>query len=234
MAVLTIDELTARVRGTDILKGVSLQIRSGEVDVLMGPNGSGKSTLAHVLMGNPAYEVTGGSVTFDDHDVLSLDPAERAQLGLFAALQYPNELPGVTLTELMTTVYQERGWDSADIDSAVRSEAAAVNLRGDLLDRSVNVGFSGGEKKRAETVQLVLSRPRIAILDEGLIVAEDTPEGLKDLVRDHHDAPTLEDVFMELTGKELVEKDAFDLETAQAEAFGEKRSTQELEAEIAA
>ncbi|MCB0974631.1 MAG: Fe-S cluster assembly ATPase SufC [Actinobacteria bacterium] len=166
MAVLTIDELTARVRGTDILKGVSLQIRSGEVDVLMGPNGSGKSTLAHVLMGNPAYEVTGGSVTFDDHDVLSLDPAERAQLGLFAALQYPNELPGVTLTELMTTVYQERGWDSADIDSAVRSEAAAVNLRGDLLDRSVNVGFSGGEKKRAETVQLVLSRPRIAILDE--------------------------------------------------------------------
>ncbi|MBP7928966.1 MAG: Fe-S cluster assembly ATPase SufC [Acidimicrobiia bacterium] len=166
MAVLTIDELTASVRGTEILKGVSLEIRSGEVDVLMGPNGSGKSTLAHVLMGNPAYEVTGGSVSLDGTDVLALQPSERAQLGLFGAMQYPNELPGITLSELLAGVYQERGWDAAGLDDAVRSEADAVNLRSDLLNRSLNVGFSGGEKKRAETIQLVLSRPRIAILDE--------------------------------------------------------------------
>jgi len=157
---LIISDLHANVAGHEILRGVDLTVRSGEVHALMGPNGSGKSTLAHALMGRGDYEVTRGSVTIDGREILGLPTYRRAQLGLFLAMQYPVEVPGVPLAAVVGAA---RG---RDLSEAVAREAALLGVRDDLLSRGVNDEFSGGEKKRAETVQLAVLEPRFAVLDE--------------------------------------------------------------------
>ncbi len=170
---LRIEELCASAGGQDILQGVNLEVSSGRVHAVMGPNGSGKSTLAHVVMGRPGYEVTGGSVTLDGVDVLSLAPWERAQAGLFLAMQHPTEVPGVSAAQALAEALALRAGD--DIPSVeqlertrglLEAEAAAVGLKAELVARPLNVDMSGGEKKRNETVQLAVLQPRIAILDE--------------------------------------------------------------------
>ncbi len=165
-STLVIDDLRAEVDGRAILEGVSLVVRSGEVHAIMGPNGSGKSTLSHVLMGRPGYTVTGGSVTLDGVELLGLEPHERAQAGLFLAMQYPTEVPGVSLDSIVAEAFTASGRDPEAARALVRAEAALVGFDDEFLDRSVNVDFSGGEKKRNETVQLGVLRPRFAILDE--------------------------------------------------------------------
>lgn len=175
MARLEIRDLHVAVGGTEILRGIDLDIESGAVEVIMGPNGSGKSTLAHAIMGHPGYEVTRGSVTVDGEDLLALETHERAVRGLFHLMQYPTEVSGVRLTQMLAEAFAARdgggdGATGADADGAlaerVREEAARVHLDEKLLARSVNADFSGGEKKRAETVQLAVLRPRIAVVDE--------------------------------------------------------------------
>ena len=163
---LVIDDLRAGVGGRDILRGVDLVVRSGEVHVVMGPNGSGKSTLSHVLAGKPGYEVTGGNVTLDGVDLLSLAPWERAQAGLFLALQYPVEVPGVSLIDLLRESLVAAGRPTADLADVIRREATAIGFDERILDRPLNVDLSGGEKKRNETVQLGVLDPAIAVLDE--------------------------------------------------------------------
>lgn len=163
---LVISDLRAKVAGREILRGVTLTVRSGEVHAVMGPNGSGKSTLSHVIMGRPGYEVTGGSVTLDGVDLLTLAPWERAQAGLFLAMQYPVEVPGVTMSEALVAARTAAGRDVGDLDAALQREAVAVGLDPATLERSLNVDFSGGEKKRNETIQLAVSGARFAILDE--------------------------------------------------------------------
>ena len=163
---LVIDDLRASVDGRSILNGVTLTVRSGEVHAIMGPNGSGKSTLSHVLMGRPGYEVTGGSVTLDGVELLGLQPHERAQAGLFLAMQYPTEVPGVSLDSIVAEAFTASGRDSESARAIVRAEAELVGLDEAFLERSLNVDFSGGEKKRNETVQLGVLRPKFAILDE--------------------------------------------------------------------
>jgi Fe-S cluster assembly ATP-binding protein len=159
---LVISGLQARVEDRAILHGVTLTVRSGEVHAVMGPNGSGKSTLSHVLMGKPGYEVTGGTVTLDGVDLLALEPWERARAGLFLAMQYPVEVPGVPLVEMLVAAGQ-----AADgLADRVAVEAERVGLDPRLLGRSLNVDLSGGEKKRNETMQLGVLGARIAILDE--------------------------------------------------------------------
>lgn len=163
---LRIEGLRAGVAGREILAGIDLVVRSGEVHAVMGPNGSGKSTLSHVVMGRPGYEVLGGSVTLDGVDVLALEPWERAQAGLFLAMQYPTEVPGVRLDAMLTEALRARGLPSDDLDRRLRAEAARIGFDDRFLDRPLNVDLSGGEKKRNETVQLAVLAPRIAILDE--------------------------------------------------------------------
>jgi Fe-S cluster assembly ATP-binding protein len=160
VSVLRVAGLHVRVAGHEILRGVDLEIRSGEVHALMGPNGSGKSTLSHALMGRGEYDVTRGSVTLDGEELLGLPTWRRARAGLFLAMQYPVEVPGVPLAALVGAA---RG---ADLSDAVAREATALGVRGELLARGVNDEFSGGEKKRAETVQLAVLRPKFAVLDE--------------------------------------------------------------------
>jgi Fe-S cluster assembly ATP-binding protein len=164
--VLEIAGLRAGVAGKEILQGIDLTVRSGEVHAVMGPNGSGKSTLAHVLMGRPGYEVLGGTVTLDGTDLLGLAPWERAQAGLFLALQYPTEVPGVSLHDLLETAARAAGRDTAGIDAAIREEAVQLALDPRLIDRPLNLDLSGGEKKKNETLQLGVLRPAIAVLDE--------------------------------------------------------------------
>jgi len=164
--VLEIAGLRAGVSGKEILRGVDLTVRSGEVHAVMGPNGSGKSTLAHVLMGRPGYEVLAGTVTLDGVDVLGLTPWQRAQAGLFLALQYPTEVPGVSLHDLLTSAARAAGRDPAGIDAAIQVEAVRLALDPRLIDRPINVDLSGGEKKKNETLQLGVLRPAIALLDE--------------------------------------------------------------------
>ena len=164
--VLEVRGLRAGVAGKEILRGVDLTVRSGEVHAVMGPNGSGKSTLAHVLMGRPGYEVTGGSVVLDGVDMLVLAPWERAQAGLFLALQYPTEVPGVSLYDLLQTSARAAGRRSDDITAEIAAEAERLALDPRLLDRPVNVDLSGGEKKKNETLQLGVLRPAFALLDE--------------------------------------------------------------------
>ena len=154
MSELVIRDLYVKVAGHEILRGVDLEVRSGEVHALMGPNGSGKSTLSHALMGRGDYEVTRGSVTIDGQDVLGLPTWQRAQLGLFLAMQYPVEVPGVPLAAVVSAAS-----GGEDLSDAVAREAQGLGVRTELLTRGVNDEFSGGEKKRAETVQL-------AVLDE--------------------------------------------------------------------
>jgi Fe-S cluster assembly ATP-binding protein len=164
--VLEIAGLRAGVAGIEILRGVDLTVRSGEVHAVMGPNGSGKSTLAHVVMGRPGYEVLGGSVTLDGVDLLALEPWQRAQAGLFLALQYPTEVPGVSLNALLESAGRAGGRDIAAVDAAIRAEAERLALDPRLIDRPLNVDLSGGEKKKNETLQLAVLRPAIAVLDE--------------------------------------------------------------------
>jgi Fe-S cluster assembly ATP-binding protein len=156
----------ATAGGKEILRGIDLTIRSGEVHAIMGPNGSGKSTLAHVLMGRPGYEVLGGSVTLDGTDLLPLEPWQRAQAGLFLALQYPTEVPGVSLQDLLTSAATATGREPAGVGARIRDEAERLALDTRLLDRAVNVDLSGGEKKKNETLQLGVLQPAIAVLDE--------------------------------------------------------------------
>ena len=171
--MLTVKELQVSVDEQPILNGLNLQVGEGEVHAIMGPNGSGKSSFAHVLAGREGYTVTGGEVRFDDQDLLELSVEERARKGLFLALQYPVELPGVSnlvfLRESLNAIRAARGepaLDAAAFMKVVRDKAGQVNMSPELLKRSVNAGFSGGEKKRNEILQLALLEPRLAILDE--------------------------------------------------------------------
>ena len=171
--MLKIDNLHATVGGTQILNGLSLAVNAGEVHAIMGPNGAGKSTLAYVLGGRPGYEVTGGSVTFNGEDLLALEPHERAAAGLFLGFQYPVEIPGVSnvqfLREALNAQRKARGeapLSGGEFLKLAREKAALLKLDMDMLKRAVNVGFSGGEKKRAEMVQMGILDPRFAVLDE--------------------------------------------------------------------
>lgn len=166
MSELVIEGLRAEVAGREILKGIDLEIRSGEVHAVMGPNGSGKSTLSHVLMGRPGYTVTGGRVTLDGRDLLGLATWERAQAGLFLGMQYPLEVPGVTLGAVLGESFRAGGRDPEAVPALVGAEAERVGFDARLLERPMNVDLSGGERKRNETVQLAVLRPKFAVLDE--------------------------------------------------------------------
>jgi Fe-S cluster assembly ATP-binding protein len=171
--MLHIKNLKASVGEKEILRGITLSVGKGEVHAIMGPNGSGKSTLAQVLAGSPAFEVTGGSVTYDGRDLLELAPEERAQAGIFLAFQYPIEIPGVSNAYFLRSAYNEirkaRGEDEVDpmeFVGIVEEKLKLVDMDADMLSRSVNTGFSGGEKKRNEILQLAVLEPKLAILDE--------------------------------------------------------------------
>jgi Fe-S cluster assembly ATP-binding protein len=166
VSTLTIVDLRASVAGTEILQGISLEIHSGEVHAVMGPNGSGKSTLSHVLMGRPGYTVTGGRVDLDGTDLLALPTWERAQAGLFLGMQYPIEVPGVSLGAALEESYRAGRRDPQLVAGLVTAEVSRVGLDPRLLDRSMNVDLSGGERKRNETVQLAVLEPKFAVLDE--------------------------------------------------------------------
>jgi Fe-S cluster assembly ATP-binding protein len=163
---LVITGLRAGVAGREILKGVDLTVRSGEVHAVMGPNGSGKSTLSHVIMGRPGYEVLGGSVTLDGVELLELPTWQRAQAGLFLAMQYPTEVPGVSLYETLEEAAVASGRDRTEVVSRAKAEAGRIGFDERFLTRALNVDLSGGEKKRNETLQLAVLEPKIAILDE--------------------------------------------------------------------
>jgi Fe-S cluster assembly ATP-binding protein len=164
--VLVVDGLHAKVAGREILQGIDLEVRSGEVHAVMGPNGSGKSTLSHVIAGRPGYEVTGGTVTLDGVDLLALPPWERAQAGLFLALQYPTEVPGVSLEAVLEASYAAAGKDLEPVRGRIVAEAERIGFDEKFLSRPLNVDLSGGEKKRNETLQLGVLQPKIAVLDE--------------------------------------------------------------------
>ena len=164
--VLEIKGLRAGVAGKEILKGIDLTIRSGEVHAIMGPNGSGKSTLSHVIMGRPGYEVLGGSVTLDGVDILAMTPCERAQAGLYLAMQYPTEVPGVPVLDVLEAAFRASGRDATEVAGLITAEAKRIGFDDKFLLRPMNVDLSGGEKKRNETLQLGVLRPAIAILDE--------------------------------------------------------------------
>jgi Fe-S cluster assembly ATP-binding protein len=171
--VLEIKDLHASVGDKEILKGISLSVNRGEVHAVMGPNGSGKSTLAQVLAGHPAFEVTSGSVTYDGKDLLDLEPEQRAQAGLFLAFQYPVEIPGVSNAYFLRAAYNEirkaKGLeevDSLDFIDLLEEKLKVVEWEPEIMSRAVNSGFSGGEKKRNEILQLAVLEPKLAILDE--------------------------------------------------------------------
>ncbi|MGH7525086.1 MAG: Fe-S cluster assembly ATPase SufC [Gemmatimonadales bacterium] len=171
--MLEIRDLRASAGGKEILKGISLTVNSGEVHAIMGPNGSGKSTLAQVLAGHPAFQVTGGSVIDDGQDLLELEPEKRAQAGLFLAFQYPVEIPGISNAYFLRAAYNEirksKGLeevDSMDFLDLLEQKLKVVDWGPEIMSRAVNSGFSGGEKKRNEILQLAVLDPRLAILDE--------------------------------------------------------------------
>ena len=171
--MLSIKNLQARIEEKEILKGINLEIKAGEVHAIMGPNGSGKSTLASVLAGREEYEVTGGAVEFLGKDLLELSPEERAGEGIFLAFQYPVEIPGLTTTNFIKTAVNEvrkyRGlepYDAVQFLKLIKEKMALMEMSQSLLSRSLNEGFSGGEKKRNEIFQMAMLEPRLAILDE--------------------------------------------------------------------
>lgn len=166
MSELIVEGLRAEVNGREILQGVDLVVRSGEVHAVMGPNGSGKSTLSHVLAGKPGYDVTGGHVLLDGVDLLTLPAWQRAQAGLFLAMQYPIEVPGVSVYDLLGESFAASGRDTSEVRELVTAEAGRIGFDDRLVSRPLNVDLSGGEKKRNETLQLGVLRPRFAILDE--------------------------------------------------------------------
>jgi Fe-S cluster assembly ATP-binding protein len=163
---LEIRGLTASVVGKQILNGIDLTVSSGEVHVVMGPNGAGKSTLSGVVMGKPGYTVLGGSVTLDGADVLAMPAWQRAQAGLHLVMQYPTEVPGVSLDHVMAEALIARGRSTDGLEALLEAEADRIGFAPQLLHRSLNVDLSGGEKKRNETLQLAVLEPKIAILDE--------------------------------------------------------------------
>jgi len=171
--MLKIEGLSAEIDGKPILNGIDLEVPTGELHAVMGPNGSGKSTLSYVLAGREGYEVTGGSATFDDQDLLAMEPEERAAAGLFLAFQYPVELPGVGNANFLRTALNalrrtrgEPELDAMQFLKVARERMRALSMPEDMLKRGVNVGFSGGEKKRNEVLQMALLNPRMAVLDE--------------------------------------------------------------------
>jgi Fe-S cluster assembly ATP-binding protein len=165
-SVLRIEGLRAGIPGREILKGVDLEVRSGEVHAVMGPNGSGKSTLSNVLMGSTEYTVTAGSVTIDGVELLGLPTWTRAHAGLFLAMQYPIEVPGVSLQEALGEAFRAEGREGAELRAQLVSEGARIGFDERFLARPLNVDLSGGEKKRNETLQLAVLRRRFAVLDE--------------------------------------------------------------------
>ncbi len=171
--MLTIKDLHANIEGKEILKGINLQVNAGEVHAIMGPNGSGKSTLASVLAGNPAFTVTGGSVVFNGKDLLAMSPEDRSHEGVFLSFQYPVEIPGVSMVNFMRAAVNEKrkyyGMEplsASDFLKLMREKRAIVELDNKLTSRSVNEGFSGGEKKRNEIFQMAMLEPKLSILDE--------------------------------------------------------------------
>jgi Fe-S cluster assembly ATP-binding protein len=171
--VLTIENLSATVADKPILNGLSLTVPAGEVHAIMGPNGAGKSTLAYALGGRPGYEITGGAVSFDGEDLLGMEPHQRAARGLFLGFQYPVEIPGVSYLQFLRESLnaQRRSRGESDLTGGefirlAKEQAGALGMDVEMLKRPVNVGFSGGEKKRAEMVQMGIMNPRLAILDE--------------------------------------------------------------------
>jgi Fe-S cluster assembly ATP-binding protein len=171
--LLTVRDLHASVNGIVILKGIDLTVRSGEVHAIMGPNGSGKSTLAHVLAGRPGYQITAGTVSYEGRDLLALAPEERARQGVFLGFQYPVEIPGVNnvylLKAAVNAVRKQRGLpevDAFEFLGLVRDKMKLMHIEDSFLSRGVNEGFSGGEKKRNEVLQMLVLEPRLAILDE--------------------------------------------------------------------
>ncbi len=171
--MLEIKDLCAKVGGTEILKGLNLKIRPGEVHAIMGPNGAGKSTLSYVLSGREGYEVTSGSVMYQEKNLIEMEPETRAGEGVFLAFQYPVEIPGVStmnfLKAAVNSVRKYRGeseFDAMDFLKFVRQQTKMLNISDEMLKRAVNVGFSGGEKKRAEVLQMAVLEPTLAVLDE--------------------------------------------------------------------
>ncbi len=171
--ILSVKDLIAEVGGIEILKGLSLEIKAGEIHAIMGPNGSGKSTFSKVLTGHPAYTVTGGEVFFKGQNLFDLEPQDRAREGIFLSFQYPLEIPGVSNLDFLRVAYNSKQKhkgleeiDAFDFDDLIREKLAIVKMNPAFLDRSVNEGFSGGEKKRNEILQMALLEPTLAILDE--------------------------------------------------------------------
>lgn len=173
MKLLEINDLHASIEGKEILKGINLEINAGEVHAIMGPNGSGKSTLSSVLVGNPAYEVTRGTIRFNGKDVLAMSPEERSRDGMFLSFQYPVEIPGVSMVNFMRAAVNEHRkhkglpqLTASEFLKLMREKRAIVELDNKLANRSVNEGFSGGEKKRNEIFQMAMLEPTLSILDE--------------------------------------------------------------------
>jgi Fe-S cluster assembly ATP-binding protein len=171
--MLEIKNLYASIDGKEILKGVTLSVKPGEIHAIMGPNGSGKSTLASVVVGNPAFEITSGSITFEGKDLLEKDPEERANEGIFLSFQYPVEIPGVSMVNFMRTAINEQRkyrelppMSASDFLRYMREKKALIDMDNKLTSRSVNEGFSGGEKKKNEIFQMAMLEPKLAILDE--------------------------------------------------------------------
>ncbi|WP_421654481.1 Fe-S cluster assembly ATPase SufC [Leptothermofonsia sp. ETS-13] len=171
--ILSVQDLTAEVDGVQILKGLNLEVKAGEIHAIMGPNGSGKSTFSKVLAGHPDYTVTGGTVTFLGQDLLEMEPEDRARSGVFLAFQYPIEIPGVSNLDFLRVSYNSKRkhqgldeLDAFDFDELVQQKLDVVKMDPAFLSRSVNEGFSGGEKKRNEILQMALLEPKLSILDE--------------------------------------------------------------------
>ena len=167
--MLKIEDLHVEIDGQEIVKGLDLEVGQGEIHAIMGPNGSGKSTLANVLMGHPRYEVTGGSITFQGEDVFELEPDERAKLGMFLAFQYPSEVPGVSVANFLRTAVnsvREEELSPMDMYRLIQEKMKIMQMDPKFAERYLNEGFSGGEKKRNEILQMLMLEPKLAIMDE--------------------------------------------------------------------